>query len=80
MRFIDLHCDTIGECVARSGGSVSLLENNCHIDARKLQKGDALAQFFAIFIPTHAQAESAGLTLSPYDYFQTAYKMYLEQM
>ena len=80
MRFVDLHCDTMGECIARSGGAVALRRNNGHIDMEKLQKGGALAQFFAIFIPTHAEAEKAGLKMTPSEYFNFVYAAYLREM
>ena len=51
MRFIDTHCDTMGECIARSEGKVTLQNNPGHINMEKLIKGGAMAEFFAIFIP-----------------------------
>ena len=80
MRFVDLHCDTIGEHIARSDGAVTLRRNDGHIDIEKLQKGGALAQFFAIFIPTHAEAEQAGLKLTPYEYFNFVFDAYQREM
>ena len=80
MRFVDLHCDTMGECIARSGGAVALRKNDGHIDIEKLRAGGALAQFFAIFIPTHLEAERAGITGTPYDYFGLVYDAYLREM
>ena len=76
MRFIDTHCDTMGECIARSEGKVTLQNNPGHINMEKLIKGGAMAEFFAIFIPTHDK----GVTLPPYDYFQFVYKAYLKEL
>lgn len=80
MRFVDLHCDTIGQCVARSGGAITLRRNNGHIDIEKLQKGGSLAQFFAIFILTHNEAEKAGIHMTPYEYFNFVHEAYLREM
>ena len=80
MRFIDTHCDTMGECIARSEGKVTLQNNPGHINMEKLIKGGAMAEFFAIFIPTHDSGASKGVTLPPYDYFQFVYKAYLKEL
>lgn len=80
MRFVDLHCDTMGERIARSGGSVCLRKNDGHIDIEKLRRGQALAQCFAIFIPTHAEAERINPPMSPYEYFNFVYDAYLREM
>ena len=80
MRFIDTHCDTMGECIARSEGKVTLQNNSGHINMEKLIKGGAMAEFFAIFIPTHDSGAGKGVTLPPYDYFQFVYKAYLKEL
>ncbi|MDF2883458.1 MAG: hypothetical protein K0R54_4015 [Clostridiaceae bacterium] len=80
MKFIDLHCDTIGEKVAASGGKIKLRRNNCHIDLEKMTEAGSVAQMFAIFIPTHHVAEHSNVTLSPMEYFQRAYTFYLKEL
>ena len=80
MRFIDTHCDTMGECIARSEGKVTLQNNPGHINMEKLIRGGAMAEFFAIFIPTHDSGAGKGVTLPPYDYFQFVYKAYLKEL
>lgn len=80
MRFIDTHCDTMGECIARSEGKVTLQNNPGHINMEKLIRGGAMAEFFAIFIPTHDSGAGKGVTLPPYDYFQFVYKTYLKEL
>lgn len=80
MRFIDTHCDTMGECIARSEGKVTLQNNPGHINMEKLIRGGAMAEFFAIFIPTHDSGADKGVTLPPYDYFQFVYKAYLKEL
>lgn len=47
MKFIDLHCDTAMHMLAKG---TELYKNDICIDIEKLQKGKALAQFFAMFI------------------------------
>ncbi len=80
MKIIDMHCDTMGERIARSNGAIGLAKNDGHIDIEKMQKGGALAQFFAIFIPTHKEAEQSGIKETPYEYFNLVYDAYLREM
>lgn len=81
MKFVDLHCDTISQCVARPGiEAVPLRRNSGHIDIEKLQKGGALVQFFAIFILTHGEMEKSGLNMDPYTYFNFVYEAYQREM
>ena len=80
MRIIDTHCDTIGECIARSQGKITLQNNQGHLNVEKLQKGGALAEFFAIFIQTHEGAAQAGIHMTPYEYFQFVYQVYLKEL
>lgn len=48
MRIIDFHCDTIERLYSSKG--VKLKKNDFHVDIEKLKKGNALGQFFAIFL------------------------------
>lgn len=80
MKFIDLHCDTIGEKVAASNGTIKLRRNNCHIDLEKMRQAGSLAQMFAIFIPTHSEAKHSNITLSPIEYFKRAYTFYINEL
>lgn len=47
MKFIDFHCDT-ASIVLRD--NKRLIKNDLKVDIEKLKKGEALAQFFALFI------------------------------
>jgi membrane dipeptidase len=47
MNFIDFHCDTATLILERNE---ALKKNNLTIDIEKLQKGEAVAQFFAMYI------------------------------
>ena len=77
MKFIDLHCDTLMECYLKGW---KLKKTPGHIDMEKLQKGQALAQMFAIFIPTHEGAKKDGIQETPYEYLNSVYKLYLREM
>lgn len=63
MKVVDMHCDTIWELYERrkKGQTVSLLQNDLHIDLQKMKKGDYLLQNFALF--THL-----GKTEDPFSY------------
>ena len=54
MKIVDMHCDTISRLLALEdqGKTASLLENDGHLDLKKMQKGDYLLQNFAMFVPT----------------------------
>jgi membrane dipeptidase len=47
MKFIDFHCDTATLILEKNQ---ELKKNNLKIDIEKLQKGEALSQFFAMYI------------------------------
>ena len=52
MKVVDMHCDTILKLYddLHHGKEGSLLENDGHIDLKKMQKGDYLLQNFAMFV------------------------------
>ncbi|EGT3615095.1 membrane dipeptidase [Clostridium perfringens] len=47
MKFIDFHCDTASLMLQ---GNKKLFQNDLKVDIKKLKEGEALAQFFALFI------------------------------
>lgn len=51
MKVADMHCDTIAEIYARraEGKECGILENELHMDLKKMEQGDYLLQNFAIF-------------------------------
>jgi membrane dipeptidase len=55
MNFIDFHCDTATLILEQNQ---KLKENSLKVDVKKLQKGKALAQFFAMYIDS-AKVESS---------------------
>ncbi|HIX25872.1 MAG TPA: dipeptidase [Candidatus Lachnoclostridium avicola] len=52
MKVVDMHCDTIGALyeAEQRGEPVSLLENDLHLDLKKMEKGDYFLQNFALFV------------------------------
>ena len=75
---IDLHCDTIVECVTNGAGFRS---GNGHISLDKLSAGGSLAQCFAIWIPTGKAAERHHVAgVDYYDYYKTAKKFFFKAM
>ena len=77
MRYVDLHCDTIS-AVVQAGANLRTFDG--HINLDKLKKGDALAQFFAIFIPTNDAAAEGNITLNPTEFFDLVYDGYLKNL
>lgn len=65
MQFIDLHCDTILRLM--DGGC--LRENTYGVDIAKLRRGDALAQFFALFIDQQQVEDPLNVCLKMLDRF-----------
>jgi membrane dipeptidase len=51
MKFIDFHCDTATHLLE---SNLPLKKNKLTIDIDKLQRGEALAQFFAMYIEKHS--------------------------
>lgn len=74
MKIIDLHCDTLMKCYL--DGFDIRSEEKLDINVEKLFKGEALAQCFAIFIPTHDCMELYNVKESPNAYYDSCYKVY----
>ena len=65
MKFVDLHCDTLS-ILALSDEEISLASNDkTSVDFERLRKGNALVQFFAMFLPSKATYER--LEMEPMD-------------
>lgn len=73
MKIIDMHCDTLLACYRSP--SYTLSTNSGHISVDKLLQGNALAQFFAIFISPKEKA-----LMEPYDIFNKVYETYKTQL
>ena len=70
MNFIDFHCDTATLILEQKQ---ELQKNNLTIDIEKLQKGEALAQFFAMYI-------DAQKVESSYDYCVTMLNTFKDEL
>ncbi|MBR5619782.1 MAG: membrane dipeptidase [Clostridia bacterium] len=70
MRFLDLHCDTVTECLAQG---FSLSDNPLHLDVRRASCFDTWIQTFAIWIPDTLRGKDA------WAYFERNYDFYLQQ-
>lgn len=73
-----MHCDTIG-AITTAKTPKELYDYEGQISVKKLQKGDALAQFFAIFIPTHC-GEPEPIPKSAYEFYKKALNVYKTEM
>ena len=68
MKFIDMHCDTLMPFVR--GGDYNLFSNNGQVDFQKMKKGNALAQFFAVFFPKMEMLAKQGIEMNDELYFK----------
>ena len=68
MKVIDLHCDTILRLMEENNGD-GLRKNRISIDLEKLRKGNALAQFFALYIDLMDKRDPLEMCLEMLDRF-----------
>lgn len=71
MKVIDLHCDTIDGLVR--GKSNDLRKNELMVDLEKMQKGNSLAQTFALFVDISENKD-------PYKHFTKLYNKFSEEL
>ncbi len=76
MNTFDLHCDTIiklyfGKSLRDMAGS--------HINLNKLKSGGTMVQCFAIFVESNEDAAMMGITDTPEEYLEKAYRRYIEE-
>ena len=67
MNFIDLHCDTASLLLE---SDEALKKNSFKIDIERLQKGKALAQFFAMYIDSHKVESSYAYCVAMLENFK----------
>lgn len=61
MKFVDMHCDTLMNCVFNPEKYPTLRDmGDAMVDFNKMAKGDQLAQFFAVFVPPRQAFERYG--------------------
>ncbi len=68
MKYIDMHCDTLMHFL--NNKNHSLYKNDLQVDFLKMQNGNTLAQFFAVFFPPVLEFEKMGIEISDKDYFK----------
>ena len=82
MKYIDMHCDTLSIGMVEHKECITNLEHSM-LDIERLQKSDAAAQFFAMFLPQRNMPEWFGLNEMPeaeillqkmYEIFRTTLK------
>ena len=71
MRVFDLHCDTIGECYKQKK---SLLDNDLHIDLKRLSEYELYTQVFAIWIPDELRGKEA------FEYFNNVADLFYKEL
>lgn len=76
MNTFDLHCDTIIRLYY--GKSLRDMEDS-HINLNKLKAGGTMVQCFAIFVESNEEAASMGITDTPAEYLEKAYRRYIEE-
>jgi membrane dipeptidase len=61
MKFIDMHCDTLMKLLFNPEENTNLYKTaNTSIDFDKMKRGDQLAQFFAVFLPSREGFKKHG--------------------
>lgn len=68
MCVIDLHCDTIS-CLVETGQTAALRQNSLAVDVKKLQAGQVIAQFFALYVDKAKHADPFEYCLLMLDRF-----------
>ena len=64
MRYIDMHCDTLAEALARKSATAEHLEGTM-VDIYRLKEAGTAAQFFAMFLPQKDEPGWFGLETMP---------------
>ena len=64
MRYIDMHCDTVGSALAQKKETFLELDDTM-VDGLRLQQAKAGAQFFAMFLPQRNDPDWFGLQEMP---------------
>ena len=73
MRYIDLHCDTLGRITPRPGSDTpqDLRSNSsCQVDAERLHASGCAAQFFAMFMSIQHEKDTLRRCLEMTDVFR----------
>lgn len=76
MGLIDLHCDTAWK-IFHSNKEGNLLENSYHVDIKKLQRANSIAQFFALFID---QEEYLKRRVTPFEHCNDMFDCFYKEL
>lgn len=78
MKVVDMHCDTIAELFYRKleGKNYSVLENDCHIDLKRMMRGDYCLQNFALFTDLKDRERPFEYCMQLLDLFYTELEQY----
>ena len=81
MKFIDMHCDTLMKAVNDDISDIFELQDSM-LDIKRMKKGNASTEFFAIFFPPLKDGliELDGKTFSDDEYFNRLYTCYKNTM
>ena len=74
---VDLHCDTIMECMLKGQG---LAGRPGHINLEKLQKAGSMAQCFALFTISSDMQDEFGYHGEVYDTYNKMYEIFSREM
>ncbi|MBO5666934.1 MAG: dipeptidase [Firmicutes bacterium] len=74
---IDLHCDTIMECMLKEKG---LVDWNGHINLAKLKEGGSMAQCFALYTISNDMQDEFGYHGELYDIYNKMYATFAREM
>ena len=74
---VDLHCDTIMECMLKGQG---LAGRPGHINLEKLQKAGSMAQCFALFTISNDMQDEFGYHGEVYDTYTKMYEIFSREM
>ena len=77
MDLIDMHCDTLLECYMKAYG---MRKNSGQLDLESMVDAGALAQIFAIYLPSGEEAQKEGIQLEPYSLFHEIYNLYQNEL
>lgn len=76
-KIIDLHCDTIMECMLKGKG---LANHTGHINLDKLKAGGSMAQCFALFTISNDMQDEFNYHGEVYDIYNTMYEIFQREM
>ena len=81
MKFIDMHCDSLMLATLRDKKQNIFSSDGLSVDFKKLEKGGALAQFFAIFMPDDNTYRFLNVEpMKDEDYFNAMFEVYLKNL